>query len=172
MKLPGRMLDLSVALDNDTVLDPPNMRPKIEYLSDSDNAWMLLESFPGLQARRTCRTARAGRSNWCSSPPTTAPTWTRPIHFNSHDDRRQAAMTIDQVPLDWFMRPGVKLDFRHLPDGHVVTAAEVEAELARIGHDAAAVRHRAGQYPRRRLHRQGRLHVAPAAAWGARRRCI
>jgi kynurenine formamidase len=28
----------------------------------------------------------------------------------------------------------VKLDFRHLPDGHVVSAAEVEAELDRIGH--------------------------------------
>jgi kynurenine formamidase len=28
----------------------------------------------------------------------------------------------------------VKLDFRHLPDGHVVTAKEVEEELARIRH--------------------------------------
>ncbi|MBC7157706.1 MAG: cyclase family protein, partial [Rhodobacteraceae bacterium] len=28
-----------------------------------------------------------------------------------------------------------KLDFRHLPDGHVVTAAEVEAELGRINHE-------------------------------------
>ena len=42
---------------------------------------------------------------------------------------------IDQVPLDWFFRPGVKLDFRKVPDGHVVTAAEVEAELKRIGHE-------------------------------------
>ncbi|HZT50363.1 MAG TPA: cyclase family protein, partial [Stellaceae bacterium] len=31
--------------------------------------------------------------------------------------------------------PGVKLDFRHLADGHVVTAKEIEAELKRIGHD-------------------------------------
>ncbi len=29
----------------------------------------------------------------------------------------------------------MKLDFRHFPDGYVVSAAEVEAELARIGHD-------------------------------------
>ena len=28
----------------------------------------------------------------------------------------------------------MKLDFRDRPDGHVVTAAEVEAELGRIGH--------------------------------------
>ena len=32
-------------------------------------------------------------------------------------------MTIDEVPLDWFFRPGVKLDFRAKPDGHVVTAS-------------------------------------------------
>jgi len=38
------------------------------------------------------------------------------------------------VPLDWCFRPGVKLDFRHLADGHVVTPEEVDAELARIGH--------------------------------------
>jgi kynurenine formamidase len=29
----------------------------------------------------------------------------------------------------------VKLDFRKMPDGHVITAAEVEAELKRIGHE-------------------------------------
>jgi hypothetical protein len=48
--LPSRMLDLSVPLDNETVLDPPVMRPKIEYKSNKENAWMLLESFPGLRA--------------------------------------------------------------------------------------------------------------------------
>jgi hypothetical protein len=30
--------------------------------------------------------------------------------------------------------PGVKLDFRHLPDGHVISPQELDAELARIGH--------------------------------------
>lgn len=49
-------------------------------------------------------------------------------------DGGRRAITIDEVPLDWCFQPAVKLDFRHLPDGHVVTAAEVEAELDRIGH--------------------------------------
>ena len=31
--------------------------------------------------------------------------------------------------------PGVKLDFRDKPDGYVVSAQDVEEELARIGHD-------------------------------------
>ena len=39
------------------------------------------------------------------------------------------------MPLDWCFQPGVKLDFRDLPDGYVVTPADIEAELARIGHE-------------------------------------
>jgi Putative cyclase len=45
-----------------------------------------------------------------------------------------AAQGIDEVPLDWCFQPGVKLDFRHFPDGYVATAKDVEAELERIGH--------------------------------------
>ena len=44
-------------------------------------------------------------------------------------------MTIDEVPLDWCFQPGVKLDFRHFADGYLVTAEDVERELARIGHE-------------------------------------
>ena len=58
----------------------------------------------------------------------------RPGTIASTMDRGTPAATIDEIPLDWCYRPGVKLDFRSLPDGHVVSAAEVEAELARIGH--------------------------------------
>ena len=46
-------------------------------------------------------------------------------------------MTIDEVPLEWCFQPGVKLDFRHFPDGYVATAADVEAELKRIGHNSS-----------------------------------
>ena len=56
-----------------------------------------------------------------------------PWHFHPTMDGGERAMTIDEVPLDWCFRPGIKLDFRHLADGHVVTGAEVEAELQRIG---------------------------------------
>jgi kynurenine formamidase len=49
-------------------------------------------------------------------------------------NRGERAITIDEVPLDWCFQPGVKLDFRALPDGYVVTAHDVETELKRIGH--------------------------------------
>jgi kynurenine formamidase len=50
-------------------------------------------------------------------------------------DGGKRAITIDEVPLDWCFQPGVKLDFRHFPDGYVVSAADVESELKRIGHE-------------------------------------
>src|SRR3546814_12463183 len=56
-----------------------------------------------------------------------------PWHYHSTSEGRRAA-TIDEAPLDLFMRPGVKLDFRAKPDGHVVSAAEVQREFARIGY--------------------------------------
>jgi kynurenine formamidase len=49
-------------------------------------------------------------------------------------DGGKRAITIDEVPLEWCFQPGIKLDFRHLPDGHVASAREVEAEFERIGH--------------------------------------
>ena len=36
-------------------------------------------------------------------------------------DRGKRAITIDEVPLDWCMQPGVKLDFRGLEDGFTAT---------------------------------------------------
>lgn len=58
-----------------------------------------------------------------------------PYHYASTMDGGSRAITIDEVPLEWCLQPAVKLDFRHLPDGYVVTAGDVEAELERIGHE-------------------------------------
>jgi kynurenine formamidase len=62
-----------------------------------------------------------------------------PYHFFSTMNHAlkpggEPSWRIDEVPLDWCFQPGVKLDFRHLPDGYVATAGDVEAELKRIGH--------------------------------------
>ena len=134
MKLPSRMLDLSVPLDNETVLDPPIMRPKIDYKTNKENAWMLLESFPGLRAE-DLPDGEGWAFELVQFTTHNGTHMDAPYHFQSKTIRGEPMMTIDQVPLDWFFRPGVKLDFRRLPDGHVVTAAEVEAELKRIGHE-------------------------------------
>ena len=84
-------------------------------------------------------------------------------------DRGERAITIDEVPLDWCFQPGVKLDFRHFADGYVATAADVEAELDRIGHaltplEIVVVNTRAGAATARPI------TWTPAAAWATKRR--
>jgi kynurenine formamidase len=45
------------------------------------------------------------------------------------------ARTIDALPLDWFVRPGVRLDLRAVPRGGEITPAQLEAALG--GHTLA-----------------------------------
>lgn len=57
-----------------------------------------------------------------------------PWHYNSRIGE-EPAQTIDRLPLEWFFAPGVVCDFSDRADGEVVEAADLEAELGRIGHD-------------------------------------
>ena len=41
---------------------------------------------------------------------------------------------VDTIPLEYCMSDGVLLDFTDRESGHVISAAEVEAELERIGY--------------------------------------
>jgi kynurenine formamidase len=57
-----------------------------------------------------------------------------PWHYNSAIGG-EPAQTIDELPLDWFLAPGVVLDCTAKEDGDPVTSDEIGAELDRIGHD-------------------------------------
>ena len=57
-----------------------------------------------------------------------------PWHYNSTVGGERA-QTIDELPLEWFLAPGVVLDFHTKDDGVAVTAAEVQTELGRIAHE-------------------------------------
>lgn len=57
-----------------------------------------------------------------------------PWHYNS-TIQGQKAQTIDELPLDWFLAPGVRLDFADRADGEVIDTPDVEAALAAAGHE-------------------------------------
>jgi kynurenine formamidase len=134
MKLPSRMVDISVALDNETVLDPSFMRPKIQYQTGKDTGPLLASLFPGLKTEQL-----PDGEGWAIEQINLATHngthMDAPYHYQSKSADGKPMMTIDQIPLDWCFHPGIKFDFRKKPDGHVITAAEVEAELKRIGHE-------------------------------------
>ncbi len=131
--MPRRIVDLSVPLEADIASDPPVMLPEITYMNHQETAGQVMAFFPGLKKEDL-----PGGEGWAVEMlKITTHNGTHldaPYHHHSTMNKGERAMTIDEVPLDWCFRPGVKLDFRHFDDGYVATAADVEAELERIGH--------------------------------------
>ncbi len=128
-----RFVDISVPLQADIASDPPGTEPKIQYVGHATGAQMMLPFFPGLAAG-DLHDAEGWAVERCDLSTHNGTHLDAPWHFASTMDGGARAWTIDEIPLDWCLRPAVKLDFRRLPDGYVATAKDVEHELARIGH--------------------------------------
>jgi Putative cyclase len=128
-----RLIDISVPLQASIASDPPGFAPEIEYLDHRQTAADVCRFFPDLTFADL-----PGGEGWAIERlrivTHNATHLDAPYHFHSTMNRGQRAITID-VPLEWCFKPGVKLDFRHFADGYVATAADVDPELERIGHD-------------------------------------
>lgn len=131
--MPRRIIDISVALQGEIASDPPGLEPKIRYFHHKQTAKEVCRFFPGLTPEQI-----PDAEGWAiEHVQLTTHAGTHldaPWHFASTMDGGRPALTIDEVPLDWCFQPGVKLDFRALPDGYTVQPEDVERELARIGH--------------------------------------
>ncbi|WP_121064863.1 cyclase family protein [Chachezhania antarctica] len=132
--MPRKFIDISVALESGIASDPPMALPEIDYIAHDQSADQILSFFPGLT-----RDDLPGGEGWAVEQLRVSTHngthLDAPYHHHSTMNGGERAWTIDEVPLEWCFNPGVKLDFRHLADGYVCTAADVEAELKRIGHE-------------------------------------
>jgi kynurenine formamidase len=127
-----RFVDLSAPIVASPPGTPEPLRTEIE-LRDHERGARDIEALLGVPARLL----RDGEG-WAVEEFTRLGTHNTthvdaPWHYNSRIGG-EPAQTIDELPLDWFFAPGVVLDFTAKADGHAVTAAEVEAELERVGH--------------------------------------
>jgi len=126
-----RLVDLSIALENDVPADPAFQKVAITYQNHRQSAPLVASLFPGLAVAEL-----PDGEGWAvESVAISTHNGTHldaPYHFHSTMNCGERAITIDEVPLDWCYQPGVKLDFRHLPDGYVATEDDVAAELSRI----------------------------------------
>ena len=131
--MPRTFIDLSVPLETGIASDPEIMLPEIEYFSHKDTAEQMAGFFPGMSPDQL-----PGGDGWAVEKLTISTHngthLDAPYHHHSTMNGGERAITIDEVPLEWCFNPGVKLDFRHFDDGYMVTPADIDAELDRIGH--------------------------------------
>jgi kynurenine formamidase len=129
-----RLIDISVPLENDVPADPPFQRVSITYRTHGETASVIAGLFPGLKPEQL-----PGGQGWAVEHATISTHngthVDAPWHYHPTMDGGARAITIDEVPLEWCFQPGVKLDFRHLPDGYLVQPEDIDGELARIAHE-------------------------------------
>ena len=140
--MPRRFVDLSIFLENDVLSDPPAFAPKIQYFTHDNTYEQIAPFFPGLK-KEDLPDGEGWAVELVNLSTHNGTHLDAPYHFHSTMNkalgRQEPSISIDAVPLDWCFQPGVKLDFTAFADGYVVTAADVEAELARIGHTLSAL---------------------------------
>ena len=134
-----RFVDLAVTLDNSPIY-PENHRPKIEYLDHEApfRNGAFEAAFPGI-AQEALPEGQSWATERVQLGTHTGTHMDSPWHYHATTDHAlptgpRKSPGIDEVPLEWCYRPAVKLDFRKFPAGYVVTARDVEEELAAIGH--------------------------------------
>jgi kynurenine formamidase len=132
--MPRTIIDLSVPIANGIPADPPGQGLSVTYIDHQQSLEGMLRFFPGLKPEDLPdgQGWAVERVNLSTHNGTHLDA---PWHYHPTMDRGKPAMRIDEVPLEWCFQPGVKLDFRHFDDGYVATAADVEAELKRVGHE-------------------------------------
>ena len=148
-----RLIDISAPLMAGIASDPPEMLPAIEYHDHHMTAPRLAAYF-GVRQDQLPEGQYAAVER-CSISTHNGTHVDAPYHYFSRMDEAITpggvpSMRIDEVPLEWLYQPGVKLDFRHVPDGTLIQPDAIQAELARIGHtlrplDIVVANTRAGQ---------------------------
>lgn len=133
-----RLIDISVPLQSGIASDPEGNRPQITYHDHIQSAQRMAD-YMGIQPSdlpegKYCGSERIVLSTH-NGTHVDAPWHYWPTSNHALVEGGEPSPRIDDLPLEWFFQPAVKLDFRHFEDGYVVRAADIEAELARIGHE-------------------------------------
>jgi len=132
-----KLIDCSIAIENDLPSDPPMMVPKIQYLGHDSGADQMKLFFPEIDTKKDLPGGKGWAVEIVTLSTHAGTHLDAPWHYHPTMDGGARALTIDEVPLEWCVGPGVKLDFRHFTDGYLVTAQDMEKAFNDIGHALA-----------------------------------
>ncbi|PKL37236.1 MAG: cyclase [Spirochaetae bacterium HGW-Spirochaetae-1] len=131
----AHLIDLSIAVENDLPSDPPMMIPKIQYVDHSEGAGQMKLFFPGIDPEKDLPDGKGWAMELVSLSTHSGTHLDAPWHYHPTMDGGARALTIDEIPLEWCMGRGVKLDFRHFPDGYLVTARDIEKSFSDMSYE-------------------------------------
>lgn len=132
-----RYVDISVPLMAGIASDPPAGVPQIEYRDHHMTAKPFADYFgvplSALPNGEYCASER------CNISTHNGTHIDAPYHYFSSMNHRlkeggERSASIDELPLEWFMQPAVKIDCREYEDGYVLQPSDLEAEFKKIGH--------------------------------------
>lgn len=132
-----KLIDGSIAIENDLPSDPPMMIPRIQYLGHDSGADQMKLFFPDIDTKKDLPGGKGWAVEIVTLSTHAGTHLDAPWHYHPTMDGGARALTIDEVPLEWCIGRGVKLDFRHFPDGYLVTAKDMEKAFSGIGHTLA-----------------------------------
>ncbi len=130
-----RFVDLSITIEDGLPSDPPAMIPKIMYIDHEAGAASMAEFFPGIDPAKDLPEGLGWAVEIVTLATHSGTHLDAPWHYHPTMDKGKSAYTIEEVPLEWCMGPGVVLDFRHFPDGYRVMASDMEEAFDKLGYE-------------------------------------
>lgn len=127
-----KFIDLSISIENGLKSDPPEMIPKIKYSGHDEGAEQMKQFFPGIDPAKDLPKGKGWSMEEISLTTHTGTHLDAPWHYHPESEGKRA-LTIDEIPLEWCMGNGIKLDFRHFEDGYQVTCEDLEKVFQEIG---------------------------------------
>jgi kynurenine formamidase len=125
-----RIIDLSVPLEHQAASEP--MPPQIRYARHDGEGLQQMQHFFGVRPEDLVYSNGLGWAMEELQAITHTGTHVdAPYHYGPTSEGKPAR-TIDQIPLEWCLAPGVVLDVRYRAAGDFITVADLQAALATI----------------------------------------
>ncbi len=130
-----KLIDCSITIENDLPSDPPAMIPKIQYMGHEAGADQMKLVFPGIDPARDLPDGKGWAVELATLSTHSGTHLDAPWHYHPTMDGGRKALTIDEIPIHWCIGRGAKLDFRHFPDGYLVTAKDMDSAFEDMNHN-------------------------------------
>lgn len=126
-----KIIDLSIPLEHGLPSDPPQQIPRIDY-QDHQQTAEAMASFFGKATTADLPEGNGWAIEFLQVSTHSGTHLDAPWHYYPTMNGGEAAWTIDQVPLEWCIGNGVKVDFRNKPDGYKVSPEDFEQYFTSI----------------------------------------